>query len=104
MKKYVEDVMTYNDVLKDIEGIQSNVESRLVDDGGYGMIDGTSVYTQKQQDKDDENVMKKVKTLTENVMTPGTAKSLEMKSLQDEMEATRMAKKKDLVLFLVLMN
>jgi len=93
MKKYVEDVMTYNDVLKDIEGIQSNVESRLVDDGGYGMIDGTSVYTQKQQDKDDENVMKKVKTLTENVMTPGTAKSLEMKSLQDEMEATRMAKK-----------
>tara|TARA_R110000744_G_scaffold352253_1_gene458310 strand:- start:46 stop:708 length:663 start_codon:yes stop_codon:yes gene_type:complete len=93
MKKYVEDVMTYNDVLKDIDGIQSNVSSRIVDLGGYGMIDGTSVYGQKQQDKDDENVMKKVKTLTENVMTPGTAKSLEMKSLQDEMEATRMAKK-----------
>ena len=93
MKKYVEDVMTYNDVLKDIDGIQSNVSSRIVDLGGYGMIDGTSVYGQKQQDKDDENVMKKVKTLTENVMTPGTAKALEMKSLQDEMEATRMAKK-----------
>ena len=37
--------------------------------------------------------MKKAKTLTENVFTPGTAKALEMKSLQDEKTATEMAKK-----------
>jgi len=99
MKKYVQDVMTFNDALKDIQAIESNVASRIVDQGGYGMIDGTSVYTQEQQDKDDANVMKKLSTLTENVVTPGSAKDLEMKSLQDENEATRMAKKEFRPLF-----
>jgi hypothetical protein len=99
MKKYVKDVMTFNDALKDIQAIESNVASRIVDQGGYGMIDGTSVYTQEQQDKDDANVMKKLSTLTENVVTPGSAKDLEMKSLQDENEATRMAKKEFRPLF-----
>jgi len=92
MKKYVEDVVTFNEMLMDMKGIQGRKDSRLVDDS-FGMIDGTSMYTKEQEQKEDEALMKKAKTLTENVFTPGTAKALEMKSLQDEMEATRMAKK-----------
>jgi len=94
MKKYVQDVVTFNDMLMDMKGIEGRKDSRLIDDTGYGMIDGTSMYTKKQEQKEDEALMKKAKTLTENVFTPGTAKALEMKSLQDEMEATRMAKPK----------
>ena len=93
MKKYVTDVVTFNEMLMDMKGIENRKASRLVDQGGYGMIDGTSMYTQEQQDKDAANLMKKASTLTENVMMPGTAKDLEMKSMLDEMEATRMAKK-----------
>jgi len=92
MKKYVKDVVTFNEMLMDMKGIEGRKDSRLVDDS-FGMIDGTSMYTKKQEQKEDEALMKKAKTLTENVFTPGTAKALEMKSLQDEMEATRMAKK-----------
>ena len=93
MKKYVQDVVTFNDALMDIKGIENRKDSRLVDDTGYGMIDGSSVYTQKQEQKDDAALMKKLGTLTEDVYTPGSAKALEMRSLQDENEATRMAKK-----------
>ena len=92
MKKYVQDVVTFNDALMDIKGIEGRKDSRLVDDS-FGMIDGTSMYTKEQEQKDDAALMKKIGTLTEDVITPGTAKALEMKSLQDEMEATRMAKK-----------
>jgi hypothetical protein len=92
MKKYVQDVVTFNDALMDIKGIENRKDSRLVDDS-FGMIDGTSMYTKKQEQKDDAALMKKLGTLTENVYTPGSAKALEMRSLQDEMEATRMAKK-----------
>jgi hypothetical protein len=93
MKKYVQDVVTFNDALMDIKGIENRKDSRLIDDTGYGMIDGTSMYTKKQEQKDNADLMKKLGTLTEDVYTPGSAKALEMKSLQDEMEATRMAKK-----------
>ena len=92
MKKYVQDVVTFNDALMDIKGIENRKDSRLVD-GSFGMIDGTSMYTKKQEQKDNADLMKKLGTLTEDVYTPGSAKALEMKSLQDEMEATRMAKK-----------
>ena len=93
MKKYVQDVVTFNDALMDIKGIESRKDSRIIDDTGYGMIDGTSVYSQKQEQKDNADLMKKLGTLTEDVYTPGSAKALEMRSLQDENEATRMAKK-----------
>jgi hypothetical protein len=93
MKKYVQDVVTFNDALMDIKGIENRKDSRLVDNTGYGMIDGTSMYTKEQEQKDEADLMKKIGTLTEDVITPGSAKALEMKSLQDEMEATRMAKK-----------
>ena len=92
MKKYVQDVVTFNDALMDIKGIENRKDSRLVD-GSFGMIDGTSMYTKEQEQKDDAALMKKIGTLTEDVITPGSAKALEMKSLQDEYEATRMAKK-----------
>jgi len=92
MKKYVQDVVTFNDALMDIKGIEGRKDSRLVDDS-FGMIDGTSMYTKEQEQKDNTDLMKKLGTLTEDVYTPGSAKALEMKSLQDEMEATRMAKK-----------
>ena len=95
MKKYVQDVVTFNDMLMDMKGIEGRKDSRLIDDTGYGMVDGTSMYTKEQEQKEDEALMKKAKTLTENVFTPGTAKALEMKSLQDESEATRMAKPKN---------
>jgi hypothetical protein len=93
MKKYVQDVVTFNDALMDIKGIESRKDSRIIDDTGYGMIDGSSVYTKEQEQKDNADLMKKLGTLTEDVYTPGSAKALEMKSLQDENEATRMAKK-----------
>ena len=51
------------------------------------------MYTKKQEQKENEDLIKKAETITENVFTPGTAKALEMKALQDESEATRMAKK-----------
>ena len=93
MKKYVQDVVTFNDALMDIKGIENRKDSRLVDDS-FGMIDGTSMYTKEQEQKDDTALMKKLGTLTEDVYTPGSAKALEMRSLQDENEATRMAKPK----------
>ena len=92
MKKYVQDVVTFNDALMDMKGMENRKDSRLVDDS-FGMIDGTSMYTKEQEQKENTDLMKKLGTLTEDVYTPGTAKALEMKSLQDEMEATRMAKK-----------
>jgi len=94
MKKYVQDVVTFNEMLMDMKGIEGRKDSRLIDDTGYGMVDGTSMYTKEQEQKEDEALMKKAKTLTENVFTPGTAKALQMKSLQDEMKAARMAKPK----------
>jgi len=94
MKKYVQDVVTFNESLKDIQGIENRVSSRLIDDTGYGMIDGSSVYSQKQQEKEDADVMKKISSITDyNFLTPGTAKDLEYNALKDENEATRMAKK-----------
>jgi hypothetical protein len=93
MKKYVQDVVTFNDALMDMKGMENRRDSRLIDDTGYGMIDGTSMYTKEQEQKDNADLMKKLGTLTEDVYTPGSAKALEMKSLQDEMEAIRMAKK-----------
>jgi len=92
MKKYVQDVVTFNESLKDMQGIQGNVDSRLVDDS-FGMIDGSSMYSKEKEDKDVNNLIKKMSTISEDVVTPGTAKALEMKALQDESEATRMAKK-----------
>jgi len=94
MKKYVQDVVTFNESLKDMEGIQGNVDSRLVDVGGYGMGDGTSMYSKEKEDKDVNNLIKKMSTISEDVITPGTGKALEMKALQNEMKATRMAKPK----------
>ena len=93
MKKYVQDVVTFNESLKDMEGIQGNVDSRLVDVGGYGMGDGTSMYSKEKEDKDVNNLIKKMSTISEDVITPGTGKALKMKALQNESEATRMAKK-----------
>jgi len=93
MKKYVEDVVTFNESLKDMQGIENRVSSRIADVGGYGMIDGSSMYSQKQEDKDVNKLIEKMSSISEDVITPGTAKALEMKALQDEMEATRMAKK-----------
>ena len=93
MKKYVQDVVTFNESLKDLQGIENMTSSRIADVGGYGMLDGSSMYSKKQEDKDVNDLIKKMNTISEDVVTPGTAKALEMKSLQDEMEATRMAKK-----------
>ena len=92
MKKYVQDVVTFNDALMDMKGIENRKDSRLVDDS-FGMIDGSSMYSKEKEDKDVNNLIKKMSTISEDVITPGSAKALEMKSLQDESEATRMAKK-----------
>ena len=93
MKKYVEDVVTFNEGLKEVERIENMTSSRLVDVGGYGMGDSTSMYSKEKEDKDVNKLIEKMSTISEDVVTPGTAKALEMKSLQDESEATRMAKK-----------
>ena len=93
MKKYVQDVVTFNEALKDIQGIENRVSSRLVDQGGYGMIDGSSMYSQEQQDKENAAVAKKLSGITDYNFLGGSAKDLEYKKMLDEMEATRMAKK-----------
>ena len=93
MKKYVEDVVKFNEALKEIQNIEGNIESRLVDQGGYGMIDGSSIYSQEQQEKDEADVMKKLSSITDYNFMSGSAKDLEYKKMLDEMEATRMAKK-----------
>jgi len=94
MKKYVQDVVTFNEGLKEVERIENMTSSRIADVGGYGMLDGSSMYSKKQEDKDVNDLIKNMSSISEDVVTPGTAKALEMKALQDEMEATRMAKKK----------
>ena len=93
MKKYVQDVVTFNEALKDMQGIENRISSRLVDQGGYGMLDGSSMYSQKQQDKEDADVIKKLSDITDYNFIGGSAKDLEYKKMLDEMEATRMAKK-----------
>ena len=93
MKKYVQDVVTFNEGLKEVERIENMTSSRIADVGDYGMIDGSSMYSKEQEDKDVNKLIEKMSTISEDVVTPGTAKALEMKALQDEMEATRMAKK-----------
>ena len=95
MKKYVEDVMTFQKSLKDTEAIENKVGTRVVDVGGYGNLDGTSMYSKEQEDKDVAEVIKNMSTIKENVFLPDSAKALEYKSLQDEMAATRMAKPKE---------
>ena len=99
MKKYVQDVVTFNEALKDMQGIENRVSSRLVDQGGYGMIDGTSMYSQEQQDKEDADVIKKLSGITDYNFLSGSAKDLEYKKMLDEMEATRMAKPKSINIF-----
>ena len=99
MKKYVKDVITFNEVLKDTQGIENRVSSRLIDDTGYGMLDGTSMYTKEQQDKEEKAVEEKLKGITDYNWLSGSAKDLEYKSLQDEMAATRMAKPKSINIF-----
>ena len=92
MKKYVKDVIQFNDVLMDMKAMENKQAGRLVDQGGYGMIDGTSMYTTEDELKDQDKVMDKMKTITENVFTPGSAKAMEMQKLITENEATRLAK------------
>ena len=99
MKKYVQDVVTFNEALKNMQGIENRVSSRLVDQGGYGMIDGTSMYSQEQQDKEDADVIKKLSGITDYNFLSGSAKDLEYKKMLDEMEATRMAKPKSINIF-----
>ena len=99
MRKYVEDVVTFNETLKDMQGIENRVSSRLVDIGGYGMGDGTSMYSQEQQDKEDAAVIKKLSGITDYNFLSGSAKDLEYKKMLDEMEATRMAKPKSINIF-----
>ena len=41
------------------------------------MIDGSSMYSQEQEDKDVNNLIKNMSTISEDVVTPGTAKALE---------------------------
>jgi len=95
MKKYVTDVIDFNEALKDMQGIENRASSRLVDQGGYGMLDGSSMYSQKQQDKEDADVIKKLSGITDYNFLGGSAKDLEYRKMLDEMEATRMAKPKE---------
>jgi len=99
MKKYVKDVVTFNEMLMDMKGIENRKESRLVDVGGYGMGDGTSMYTQEQQDKEEKAVVEKLKGITDYNFLSGSAKDLEYQRMLDEMAAVRMAKKEFSPLF-----
>ena len=65
MKKYVEDVVTFNEGLKEMERIENMTSSRLVDVGGYGMGDGTSMYSKEKEDKDVNNLIKNMSTISE---------------------------------------
>ncbi len=95
MQKYVTDVQQLNKALKEIQGIDNRISSRLVDQGGYGMMDGTSMYTKEQQNKEEKAATDRLKSITDYNFMSGSAKDLEYKKLIDEMEATRMAKPKE---------
>ena len=59
------------------------------------MMDGTSMYTKEQQNKEEKAATDRLKSITDYNFMSGSAKDLEYKKLIDEMEATRMAKPKE---------
>jgi hypothetical protein len=88
------DAMKYNKLLKEVERIEGMEATQLTDQGGMGMIDGTPMVPQAEIDKAMANVTRIAETIDPAVLDPRSAKAIENKAKMDEMEATRMAKKK----------
>jgi hypothetical protein len=88
------DAMKYNKLLKEVERIEGMEAAQLTDQGGMGMIDGTPMVSQAEIDKAMANVTRVAETIDPAVLDPRSAKAIENKAKMDEMEATRMAKKK----------
>jgi len=88
------DAMKYNKLLKEVERIEGMEDAQLTDQGGYGMIDGKPMVSQAEIDKAIANVTRVAETIDPSVLDPRSAKAIENKAKMDEMEATRMAKKK----------
>ena len=86
--------MKYNKLLKEVERIEGMEAAQLTDQGGMGMIDGTPMVPQAEIDKAMANVTRVAETIDPAVLDPRSAKAIENKAKMDEMEATRMAKKK----------
>ena len=49
-----------NESLKDLQGIENMTSSRIADVGGYGMLDRLFLYSKKQEDKDVNDLIKKM--------------------------------------------
>ena len=94
MLQYAKDAVKFEEAKKEMERIESNQGTRVIDGSGYGFIDGTSVYTQEQEAKDVKGLTEKLSSIKDgSVIMPGSAKEMELQKLLTEKSATEMAKK-----------
>ena len=94
MLQYAKDAVKFEEAKKEMERIESNQGTRVIDGSGYGFIDGTSVYTQEQEAKDVKGLTEKLSSIKDgSVIMPGSAKEMELQKALTEKSATEMAKK-----------
>ena len=94
MLQYAKDAVKFEEAKKEMERIESNQGTRVIDGSGYGFIDGTSMYTQEQEAKDVKGLTEKLSSIKDgSVIIPGSAKEMELQKLLTEKSATEMAKK-----------
>ena len=63
MLQYAKDAIKFEEAKKEMERIESNQGTRVIDGSGYGFIDGTSVYTQEQEAKDVKGLTEKLSSI-----------------------------------------
>jgi hypothetical protein len=94
MLQYAKDAVKFEEAKRDMERIENNQGTRVIDGSGYGFIDGTSVYTQEQEAKDVKGLTEKLSSIKDgSVIMPGSAKEMELQKLLTEKSATEKAKK-----------
>ena len=100
MLQYAKDAVKFEEAKKEMQRIEELQGTRVIDESGYGFIDGTSVYTKEQEAKDVKGLTEKLSSIKDgSVIMPGSAKEMELQKQLTEKSATEMAKPKSINIF-----
>ena len=93
-KIYALDMMKYEKLWKEMDRIEGMKSDQLLEQGGYGMIDGSQIVTDEAIADAEANVNRILEDLDSRDSFRNTGKQMENIRAMDEMEAIRMAKPK----------
>jgi hypothetical protein len=100
MLEYARSAVKFEKLKREMERVESLQGTRVIDQSGYGMGDGTSMYSLEQEAKDVKGIEDQLKNIKDlSVIMPGSAKEMELQKLLTEKSATEMAKPKSINIF-----